>query len=388
MSTPDFLPQNDSNYAPVRFYTQLDPYYYTVDNRPLQDLEANIKAARTGGGDSARRAAAILGLNISAVMSDLYSTPDRTTIATGLDVFRPSANVARIGPGAVYDSRTINTTNTDKVLKQALITESTNFNVPAPVTTGTSIVYTVVGDFVELVDANLSTSHIPYVDASNVFLSSTLIHAELRLRLVSGVAVTTGSEVPPTINTGIPLYNLTVAQGSTDFKVSMHASAPYIKGANMLVQVIMPGVSGGASVEFIGDTPTCKMPPGTLSTIALPGVLKSHNVNPYKPIRLKIEYTATTPGGNFTSAIRYKAFGVNELVTPLKPGVLEVIPVLGSAGSVNTYSTIAGVPVTEFAGFINNQWVINKEFLSIVFDRTAATGNAGNINILSVTLIQ
>lgn len=387
MSTPDFLPQNDTNYSQVRFYTALDPYFYTVDNRPLQDLEANIKAARTGGGDSARRAAAILGLNLASVMSDLYSAPGRTTIMTGLDVFKPSNNVVKIGPGAVYDSRTINTTNLDKVLKQALVTETTNFNVPAPVTVGTSIVYTVVGDFVELTDANLAASHIPYVDSTNVYLSSTLIHAELRLRLVSGVAASTGTEVPAVIGTGIPLYNLTVANGSTDFKVALHASAPYCKGMNMYVQT-PKAISGGAVVEYLTDTHTYKMPPSVVSTLFLPASLRGHTINPYKPIKLKIEFTATVAGGTFPLTLRYKAFGVNELIATSNVTSVEAVPVTSSVGSVNTYTTTVGVPITEFAGFVNGQWVVNKEFLNLVLDRTAAAGNTGNMNILAVTLVQ
>lgn len=387
MSTPDFLPQNDTNYSQVRFYTALDPYFYTVDNRPLQDLEANIKASRTGGGDSARRAAAILGLNLASVMTDLYSAPDRTTVMTGLDVFKPSSNVVRIGPGAVYESRTITSTNTDKTFKQALVTETTNFNVPAPVTGGTSIVYTVVGDFVELVDANLSTSHLPYVDSTNVYLASTLVHAELRLRLVSGVATATGSEVPAVISTGIPLYNLTVANGSTDFKVALHAAAPYCKSMNMFIQS-PKGVTGGAVVEYLTDTHTYKMPPGVISTLFLPATLKSASLSPYKPIKLKIEFSATVAGGTFPLVLRYKAFGVNELIATATTTSVEAVPVTSSVGSVSTYTTTFGVPVTEFAGFVNGQWVVNKEFLNLVLDRTAAAGNAGNMNILSITLVQ
>lgn len=387
MSTPDFLPQNDTNYSQVRFYTALDPYFYTVDNRPLQDLEANIKAARTGGGDSARRASAILGLNLATVMTDLYSAPGRTTVMTGLDVFRPSSNVARIGPGAVYDSRTITATNTDKTFKQAMITETTNFNVPAPVTAGTSIIYTVVGDFVELVDANLAASHIPYVDPTNVYLASTIVHAELRLRLVSGVASATGTEVPANISTGIPLYNLTVANGSTDFKVSIHASAPYSRGMNMYVQS-PKAASGGAVVEYVTDTFTYKMPPGVISTLFLPATLKGHTVSPYRNIRLKIEFTSTVAGGTFPIAIRYKAFGVNELIATSTVTPVEAVPVTSSIGSVNTYVTNVGIPVAEFAGFVNGQWTINKEFINIVLDRTAAAGNTGNMNILSITLVQ
>ena len=50
--------------TPVRFYTSLDPYYYIVDNRPLEDLNKNIKLvaessdAASGGTSRASLAAA------------------------------------------------------------------------------------------------------------------------------------------------------------------------------------------------------------------------------------------------------------------------------------------------------------------------------------------
>lgn len=51
----------------VRFYTPLDPYYYTADNRPLEDLAArDLELARavdlvTGGSERASMAAASIG---------------------------------------------------------------------------------------------------------------------------------------------------------------------------------------------------------------------------------------------------------------------------------------------------------------------------------------
>lgn len=387
MSTPDFLPQNDGNYAPVRFYTALDPYFYTVDNRPLQDLETNIKAARTGGGDSARRAAALLGLNLSTLMDDIYSRPGVSTVVTGLEVFKPSANLVRIGPGALYDKRAINENNTTLVLKQALLTEASSFNVPSPVSPGTSIVYTIVGDFVELTDANLSSSQLPYMDSGNVYLPSTLIHAELRLRIVSGVAANTGSEVPPAVSTGFPIYNLTVAQGSTDFKVAMHNSAPKSKGLTEVIQTPR-FLTGGAVGEVLSETMTYKMPPGVLSTVGMSYPIKVGSVSPYKPIKLKIEYVPEITGGTFPIITKYKALGSNEIMSALISTPVEPIPVTSSATSLGSYTTNAGIPPSEFAGFVDGKWVVNKELLSIALVRTTAAGNTGNMSILSITLVQ
>jgi hypothetical protein len=156
---------------------------------------------------------------------------------------------------------------------------------------------------------------------------------------------------------------------------------------NMYVQA-PKSISGGAVVEYLTDTHTYKMPPGVLSTLFLPASLKGHTISPYKNIRLKIEFTATVAGGTFPIDIRYKAFGVNELIATSTVTPVEAVPVTSSVGSVNTYLTNVGIPIAEFAGFVNGQWVVNKEFLNIVLDRTAAAGNTGNMNILSITLVQ
>lgn len=56
-----------SSLTPVRFYTALDPYYYTTDNRPLEDLNArDVQLAQaidlvTGGSERSSMAAASIG---------------------------------------------------------------------------------------------------------------------------------------------------------------------------------------------------------------------------------------------------------------------------------------------------------------------------------------
>lgn len=54
----------------VRFYTNLDPYHYTIDNRPLQDLNTNVlliaeaSDAASGGADRAALSGASLGYSM------------------------------------------------------------------------------------------------------------------------------------------------------------------------------------------------------------------------------------------------------------------------------------------------------------------------------------
>lgn len=64
-----------SELVDVQFYTALDPYYYTVDNRPLNDLDENIRkvaAASDASAGSADRAA--LATATSAYASLGYGT--------------------------------------------------------------------------------------------------------------------------------------------------------------------------------------------------------------------------------------------------------------------------------------------------------------------------
>lgn len=59
-----------SKLTAVRFYTPLDPYYYTVDNRPLQDLHQNMLTISneldlvTGGADRSALGAAATAMSI------------------------------------------------------------------------------------------------------------------------------------------------------------------------------------------------------------------------------------------------------------------------------------------------------------------------------------
>lgn len=59
-----------SKLTAVRFYTPLDPYYYTVDNRPLQDLHQNMLTICneldlvTGGADRSALGAAATAMSI------------------------------------------------------------------------------------------------------------------------------------------------------------------------------------------------------------------------------------------------------------------------------------------------------------------------------------
>lgn len=392
MSTPTFLPQDDTNYSTVRFYTQLDPYFYTVDNRPLQDLETNLKAARSGGGDSARRAAAMLGLNISEIISELFAGQNQTTSLSGLQLYKTGANSVRVGPGAYYELRNINAAITDQVLKQALATANSDFTLTYPVTAGTSQVYTIEGQYIELDATTMGASALPYLDASNQYLPSVLMHGELRMTLLPGVAATTGSEVPPATTSGkFPIYNITLTQGSTTFKVELHANAPSPRG---LARTVIPTTlaSGGASVGSVNEMQMFTFANAATNGIMLPSTIRELSVNPYKPIKVKLTFSSTVTGGNASFRLRYKGFAVDDLTTAaVTTTALDNIAITAAANAVQTYTMAVTIPVSEFAGFVSNTWVVNKEFLNIIVERVGADvldTNTGNTQVMSVMLVQ
>lgn len=386
MSTPDFLAQDDNTLTPIRFYTEFDPYYYTVDNRPLYDIEANIKAAREGGGDAARRAAIIGALNVAAVNAHLFTTPSNSRGISGLGVVQLNANTARILPGALYDSRAISQSNTEVVVKQALLTKNVDLTINAPINAGTSIVYTVEAEFVELDGVTMSTSDLPYVDAGNTYLPSTLINGELKLTLAAGTAATTGTEQPPVSTAGkIPLYNITIAQGATTFTVSRHDNAPYQKGLANRTRPVGAGTVANGVEHFA-------LPDGSTTALSLPFSLNQAEVNPYAPIKVQFTFYPTVTGGNAVIRLRYKGLAAGELITAATTTTgLQVVPVTALANGVQTVTTTVTIPTKEFAGFVGGRWAINKEFLNIALERAGAEASdtaTGELRVISVTLLQ
>lgn len=392
MATQDFLPQDDTNYNAVRFYTAQDPYYYTIDNRPLQDLENNLKAARSGGGDASRRSVALLGVNLGAVYSELVATNGRSIATTGLQVISIGNNAIRISPGAYYEMRSVSATVADSVMKQALLTKSVDFAMPSPVTAGTSMVYTIEGSFVELNQATAASSQLPYVDASNVYMPSTYVHGELQLSITNGASAATGSETATSTSPGkFPLYNITLTQGVASFKVMLHPNAP--RGrilSRSVTPVALP--SGGALPTSLNEMAVLNMPKGVTSGVVLPSVLNESNFNPYLPIKLKITFSPSMVSGSIAIKARYKAFANGELTSVMNVTTpLEVVPVVTVADGIQVYTTALSIPTKEFAGFVANKWIVNKDHLKIVIERNGGDvldTNPGDIRILSVALVQ
>ena len=91
--------------------------------------------------------------------------------------------------------------------------------------------------------------------------------------------------------------------------------------------------------------------------------------------------------------LRYKGYQANEVYTnSLTTGTVEAITI-GATNALQTYTTaIAIIPNTEFAGFVNNVWVINKEKLNIILERIGTDAvndtNTGLVSLFGVVLFQ
>ncbi|HXP52319.1 MAG TPA: hypothetical protein VN922_20360, partial [Bacteroidia bacterium] len=187
MTTPVFVPQDGSSLATIRYYTASDPYFYSVDNRPIQDLSTNILSLGSGSGDSSRRAVLLTELALAQSWSELFpSVGSSTQMASGLSVTLASAGVVTIGQGAIYESESVNANLSTALIKQALLLTPFNLNVPAPSISGQSINYLVQFKINDLNSTNMATSALPYVDSTNTFLPCLLMNKELIVGVVAG----------------------------------------------------------------------------------------------------------------------------------------------------------------------------------------------------------
>ena len=222
MATPEFQ-STEQDLDEVRYYTPLDPYYYAVDNRPLQDLGANSLVA-VKGADASRRAVLMQGLANASVLTGLFGGVSGS-FALGLNLTNPSTGVLELSRGAVILDQAVNSTDARTVSKIASLPVAVNIAAPHPVTAGKEVKY-----LVEIKYSDISgVSGYPYHDAANVLLPSTLLNGELKYNLVVGTEANTGLAVAPSATAGwTPLYNVTAVNGNSTATITRHASAPKV----------------------------------------------------------------------------------------------------------------------------------------------------------------
>lgn len=116
-------------------------------------------------------------------------------------------------------------------------------------------------------------------------------------------------------------------------------------------------------------------------------------LNPYKPIRVKLNTAPTVTSGNWAVRLKYRGLTTGSLITTARTTTsIEALAVTGAANSMHSMTTsTAVIPNTEFAGFVNGAWVINKDRLVVALERVGsdvADTNAGVMNLFEVELFQ
>lgn len=392
MTTPVFVPQDGSTLATVRYYTAQDPYYYTVDNRPLTDLAANVLSVGSGSGDSSRRAVLLETLAHNQSWSELFKGVTSTVnMASGLTINQVSAGVVSVGQGAVYELEPVNAGLSTNIIKQALLLTPFNLNVPAPSTTGQSINYLVQYKINDLSQTNMATSALPYVDATNAFLPCLLMNKELVVSVVAGTAATTGSQTTPSPTTGqSPLYVITATNGVAAPTVTIATGAPVFRGGDVVATPVVPA-TGGPITSTVAGLPTLTFQKSGTETVAIPVDLT--RLNPYSPLTFKLTFSSDTAGGSFGIQASYGFIAVGGSTTAGLTGTAVETMALGvSANAINTYQTTAAlVPNQVFSSFNAGTWSVNSGFLALTLQRVSTAvndTNSGNLYLHKVQLSQ
>jgi hypothetical protein len=402
MSTPGFVPQDSDSLTAIRYYTPLDPYFYSVDNRPLTDLASNITTISEGGGDSARRAVLLTQCALSSVFQELFSTTNTAGFVSGLTMSYPAANTIQVNPGALYQTTVLNAVTSTPVIKQALLLAYQQFSIVQPTTSGQSISYLIEGQYQDLSSTNMATSPLPYLDSTNTFLPCVLLNGQLGLQMKTGASGPTGSQVIPTPDAGwVGLYVVTATYGQANPVITAYSAAPKFRGLRRPSVPVTLSSGGATNTNFFG-CPAWQFPKSGTTGVSLPISLSPSTTlfdagsfpNPYVPIKAMITFSSDVAGGNFALQLGYNAIAAGGSTTgSLTTTTLDAAPMTVAANSMTQFQTVnAVVPATVFSGLnSSNQWAVTDLKLFLTLSRlggNAADTSTGNFFLHDVVLYQ
>lgn len=222
MTTP-VLTKVADNLTDVRFFTPFDPYHYSVDNRPLSDLNESI--GTVADALDASRVGFMLTILTQAIRDVV-----NTTSLPFVEGFVPtrSGSTLSIGAGVLLTSQAINSSYSTAVAKPALSHAPVEFQLSSPSIAGQAVKYLVQVRSVDLT----TSSGMPYTvsDVTETSASTFVSKAELSIKV--GTAAAIGSEVAPTVDSGwYPLYVIDVYYGFEQVYTSFATGAPARKKA-------------------------------------------------------------------------------------------------------------------------------------------------------------
>lgn len=215
--TPDFTTVS-SNLSTVRLYTEMDPYIYSVDNRPLQDLDDNsrVLAQAVDAAITTSLTKEVLGAAFDAGVVGF------DTHLLGLNATNPSVGVLSLSPGILMIKAQVSTSDTREILKRAGSPMTTLVSVAAPAEVGQEVKYLIQ---VRYRDFDTTTDFPTYLKA-NQFSSEGILNGWLEISALSGVPAAIGASVAPAVDVGwLPVYEITARSGDTTVTVAPAASA-------------------------------------------------------------------------------------------------------------------------------------------------------------------
>lgn len=370
MSTPAFVAQGLNTLSEIRYYTAFDPYFYTVDNRPLQDIESNLVKLGSQGSDSARRAVLFSQLGTSSAYASLF--PLGGTYLSYMHGLPVSLNgtTLTIGAGAVYVRDAINSDISTQILKQAMLVTPAVLNLTAPAS-GLVKNVLVQAELRSLTESNMAVSRLPFMDATNPLLGCTLLNYELVVSVKEGADATLGNQITPAVDTGkVELFVLTYSSVVSESTLALHANGPATKGADSSRQYV-------SSNTLANDSTT---------SIQVPVSLKGLTLNPLKPIHVEVYYSSSAPGGAITLSVSYRSLTSGGLVNSnmVVAGSTSVLaPSTSDTLAIGTLSS-STIPVSAFAGWSSGTWSVKADAIQISVSRIG--GDVGDTNTGVMTL--
>lgn len=188
----------------VRYYTALDPYYYTVDNRPLTDLNANTLSLAQGV-DAAKNASLVGSVATGILTSGLIGNDDVLVS----DITLPGGLTVSLSQGFLATKRAISTVDTRQITKLSLLVDGYSNTLAGPVGAGNSIVHLIQ---MRHVDVTTGTDGLPQYDPFNPHATGSIMTGVVEVSVKSGVEATTSTEVAPTADAGwVGILEVTIA---------------------------------------------------------------------------------------------------------------------------------------------------------------------------------
>lgn len=377
MSTPAFVPQSQDSLTPIRFYTPFDPYFYSTDNRPLQDIAANLVQVSSIGADSARRAVLISQLNLSSAVASLFKAEGGIGFLDGMSVSL-SSGVLGISPGALYFSDVTNVTITDPIVKQAILPSKATFPLTVPnLGLGNVKDYLVQMRVTNITQASTPASNLPFLDADNNLLPGLLLNAEAVVTIKEGASAVSGSQITPTADSGcIPLYVVTYSATSSLLSVKLHASAPTVRRGFKATQLSSSNVLAA----------------GSTTTITVPMNIRNDGFNPCLPIKVRALCSSSAAGGDVKFRVGYTAMGVGSVTTASSTTAGDYAVTMSStANALSRVEPTPSVPANVFASFVSGAWVIDKDFVKLTLSRIGGDSSdtvTGDVTVLEVQAYQ